>query len=52
MEVETLTDFYKEHNFLWDHHTEQRKDRNLQDVTLSKLLDMLSGRTIEDIKCQ
>ena len=52
MEVETLTDFYKEHNFLWDHHTEQYKDRNLRDVTLSKLLDMLSGRTIEDIKCQ
>ena len=52
MEVETLIDFYKQHTFLWDHHTEQYKDRNLRDVTLNKLLDMLSGRTIEDIKSQ
>ena len=52
MEVETLIDFYKEHTFLWDHHTEQYKDRNLRDVTLNKLLDMLSGRTIEDFKSQ
>lgn len=49
-EVEILIDFYKEHNFLWDHHMEQYKDRNLRDATLNKLLDMLSGRTIEDIK--
>ena len=52
MEVESLIDFYKEHSFLWDHHTEQYKDRNLRDVTFNKLLDLLSGRTIEDIKNQ
>ena len=51
-EVETLIDFYKENSFLWNHHLEQYKNRNLRDVTLNKLLDILSGRTVEDIKNQ
>lgn len=52
LKVETLIDFYKEHTFLWDHYTEHYKEHNLRDVTLNKLLDMLSGHTIEGIKSQ
>ena len=51
-EAETLIEFFKENSFLWDHHLETYRDRNLREVTLNKLVEILSGRSVDDIKYQ
>lgn len=51
-EVETLVEFYKENNFLWNHHLTEYKDRQLKEAALNKLVAQLNGRSQDEIKQQ
>ena len=52
-EVETVVEFYKENEFLWNHHLTDYKDRDKRSLAMDKLQGMLGmKRSIEEIKSQ
>lgn len=51
-EVETLIEFHKENEFLWNHYLNKYSDRDKKEITMRKLQDELANRSAEEIKSQ
>eukprot|EP00794_Sanderia_malayensis_P013158 gene13158-14507_t len=51
-EVETIADFYKGNQYLWNHHLSEYRDRDKKEIAMRKLENQLPNRSSEDIKSQ
>ena len=51
-ETETLIDFYRVNEFLWNHRVSCYKDREKRSMAMTKLQEILNNRTVEEIKSQ
>ena len=49
-ETEQLTEYYKQNDFLWNHSLSSYRDRNLKELSYTKLSKLLPGRSHDDIK--
>ena len=51
-DVNTLIEFYQENGYLWNHHLETHKDRNLKEATFSRISEILPQYSKDEIKKQ
>ena len=49
-ETEQLIEYYKQNDILWNHSLSSYKDRNLKELSYTKLSELLPGRSHDDIK--
>ena len=48
-DVDILVEFYKENEFLWNHHLSEYKDSDKREVAMKKIQDQLPNRSAEEI---
>ena len=51
-ETEQLIEYYKQNDILWNHSLSSYKDRNLNELSYTKLSELLPGRSHIGIKNQ
>ena len=49
-ETEQLIEYYKQNDILWNHSLSSFKDRNLKELSYTKLSELLPGTSHDDIK--
>jgi len=49
-ETEQLIEYYKQNYILWNHSLSSYRDRNLKELSYTKLSELLPGRSYDDIK--
>ena len=49
-ETEQLIEYYKQNDILWNHSLSSYKDRNLKELSYTKLSELLPGRSHDNIK--
>ena len=49
-ETEQLIEYYKQNDILWNHSLSSYRDRNLKELSYTKLSELLPGRSHDDIK--
>ena len=45
-----MIEYYKQNDILWNHSLSSYKDRNLKELSYTKLSELLPGRSHDDIK--
>ena len=51
-ETEQLIEYYKQNDILWNHSLSSYKDRNLKELSYTKLSELLPGRSHDDRMAQ
>ena len=49
-ETEQLIEYYKQNDILWNHSLSSYKDRNVRELSYTKLSELLPGTSHDDIK--